>query len=251
MGSRDKTLVIQTPEGVVFPLIIASPIARFLALAIDIICVYCVSGILSAACQLMGLIDMDIAGAFWMLLSFALSFGYFIALEWVWQGQTIGKRILHLRVIDEQGLRLQPSQIVIRNLLRVVDCLPALYLLGGLASFLSRHGKRLGDLAANTIVVSQRAVSEPDLDQILPGKYNSFREYPHLGARLRQNVLPREAGIALQALMRRDSLEADARLSLFALIRTHMENIAKFPADVTDGVSDEQYVRNVADILFR
>jgi hypothetical protein len=129
--------------------------------------------------------------------------------------------------------------------------MPALYLLGGVVSFLGPRGKRLGDIAANTIVVSQRAIVEPDLDQILPGKYNSFREYPHLAARLRQNVLPREAGIALQALLRRDSLDDAARLSLFALIRAHMEKIARFPADVTEGVSDEQYVRNVTDILFR
>jgi uncharacterized RDD family membrane protein YckC len=251
MTGREKTLIIQTPEGVVFPLIIASPIVRFLALVIDIICVYCISGILSGACKLLGLIDMDIAGAFWMVLSFALSFGYFILFEWMWRGQTLGKRMLHLRVIDEQGLRLQASQVVIRNLLRAVDCLPALYLVGGIASFLSPHGKRLGDIAANTIVVSQRTIAEPDLDQILPGNNNSFREYPHLAARLRQNVLPREAGIALQALMRRDSLDDDARLSLFALMRAHMEGIARFPAVVTDGVSDEQYVRNVADILFR
>jgi len=47
-----------------------------------------------------------------------------------------------------------------------------------------------GDLAANTIVVRHPAAAEPDFEKILPGKFNSFREYPHLAARLRQNVTP-------------------------------------------------------------
>ena len=73
--------------------------------------------------------------------------------EWYWRGQTVGKRVLKLRVMDEQALRLEFSQIVVRNLLRFVDFLPGLYLVGGTACVLSRRFQRLGDLAANTIVV--------------------------------------------------------------------------------------------------
>src|SRR5262249_58768067 len=59
--------------------------------------------------------------------------------EWYWRGQTVGKRMLRLRVVDRQGLRLQPSQIITRNLLRFVDGLPAFYMLGGLTSLLNRQ----------------------------------------------------------------------------------------------------------------
>jgi uncharacterized RDD family membrane protein YckC len=251
MTERQKVLMIQTPEGIVFPLQIASPVSRFLALVIDQICIYILSGILSTLLGLVGILNWDLAAAFAMLASAIVSIGYPILLEWRWRGQTIGKRAMHLQVMDEQGLRLEFSQIVIRNLLRVVDALPAFYLVGGIASFLNSRGQRLGDMAANTIVIRHPIVAEPDFDQILPGKYNSFREYPHLTARLRQNLSPREAGIALQALMRRDMLEDQARLKLFAELRLHMEEIVRFPPEITDGISDEQYVRNAVDVVFR
>jgi hypothetical protein len=92
---------------------------------------------------------------------------------------------------------------------------------------------------------------EPDFEKILPGKYNSFREHPHLAARLRQNVAPREAGLALEALLRRDQFEDQARPALFAEIRAHFEGVVRFPPETTDGLSDEQYVRNAVDVLFR
>lgn len=244
-------MTIRTPEGIVFPLRIAGPVSRFLALAIDQVVVYLAVGVMSLLLGVVGLLNMDVAGAFMILASFVLTLGYPIFLEWVWRGQTIGKRVLHLQVMDEQGLRLQFSQVLIRNLLRAVDALPAFYLVGGLAAFVGVRGQRLGDMAANTIVVQHPDLAQPDLDQVLPGKYNSFRDHPHLAARLRQNVSPRLAGLALDALLRREELEAGDRLALFADIRARMESLVRFPREAADGISDEQYVRNVADILFR
>ena len=58
---------------------------------------------------------------------FVMSIGYAIVLEWRWRGQTIGKRLLGLRVMDVQGLRLQSAQIALRNLLRVVDIAAAAF----------------------------------------------------------------------------------------------------------------------------
>lgn len=251
MSARQKTLTIQTPEGIVFPLVIADPLTRLLALGVDQACIYIVSGTASLLLSMLRLVSLDVAGAAAILSSAALSLAYPIVLEWYWHGQTLGKRLFRLQVMDVQGLRLQFSQIVIRNLLRVVDVLPGFYLVGGLASFLSAKGQRLGDLAANAIVVCHPRVAEPDMDQVLPGKFNSFAAYPHLAARLRQNVSPREAQVTVHALLRRGELDAEARLALFGTIRRHMERIVKFPEEVTEGLSDEQYVRNVVDLLFR
>lgn len=248
---RQKTLLIQTPEGIVFPLVLASPVSRFLALAIDQICIMLISVIISFGITFASLISADMAGAAWILSGFVLSIGYPIILEWAWRGQTIGKRALRLQVMDEQGLRLQLHQIIIRNLLRFVDFIPGFYLIGGAASLISTRGQRLGDMAASTIVIHHPKVDEPDLDQILPDKFNSFREYPHLIARLRQNISPVEAGIALSSLLRRDTLEDGARLEVFAAIRARLEKHAAFPAEITDGLSDEQYVRNTVEVLFR
>ena len=248
---RHRTLVVRTPEGIAFPLSLASPLARFLALGIDLACIYIVTGAVSAALSLLGFISPDVGTATFMLASAVVSVGYPMVLEWRWRGQTIGKKLLRLQVMDGQGLRLQASQIVVRNLMRVVDVIPAFYAVGGVAAFLNARGQRLGDLAANTIVVHHVEPMEPDFEKILPGKYNSFRELSHLAARLRQNVSPQEAGLALEALLRRDQFEDQARLTLFAEFRAYFERVVRFPAEITDGLSDEQYVRNVVDVLFR
>jgi hypothetical protein len=186
-----------------------------------------------------------------MISYFAISIGYGILLEWIWRGQTLGKRILRLRVMDAEGLRLQVNQIVMRNLLRFVDMLPAFYLVGGIAAFVNRRGQRLGDLAANTVVVRNPKLSEPDLEQLLAGKYNSLRDYPHLEARLRQRVSPAEAAIAMRALLRRDGLDPRARVELFSELAEHFRTLVNFPSEAIEGMPDEQYVRNVVDVLYR
>jgi hypothetical protein len=152
--------------------------------------------------------------------------------------------------MDAHGLRLQFSQIVVRNALRFLDAIP-FYFVGGVTALLSARGQRVGDIAANTIVIRVPVAREPDLSQVLPGKYNSFRDFPRLSARLRRHVTAQEAGIALQALIRRDALEAEARVNLFARLRERLERFARFPPEMVEGLSDEQYIRNVVDILFK
>jgi hypothetical protein len=182
---------------------------------------------------------------------FLVSIGYAILCEWHYKGQTVGKRLMSVRVMDVQGLRLQFSQIVIRNLLRFIDSLPACYLVGGLSCLLSPRSQRLGDLAANTIVIREPKITRPDLEQILSHKYNSLRDYPHLVARLRQRTSPQEANIALQALLRRDELDPLSRVELFAQIADHFKKIVAFPQEAIDGITEEQFVRNVVDALMQ
>lgn len=224
---------------------------RFLAWSIDLACILGVISLISALLGFLRLISIEFAQAVTALLYFAVTLSYSMVLEWYWRGQTIGKRLLRLRVVDAQGLRLQASQIVIRNLLRFVDLLPLLYLVGGVACLVSRRGQRLGDLAANTIVVRNPKISQPDLDQLLSGKYNSLREYAHLEARLRQRVSANEASLAMQSLLRRDLLDPTARVELFREIADHFRAKVQFPAEASEGITDEQYVRNVVDVLFR
>ena len=248
---KTNNLTIRTPEGILFSLRLSGPISRFLAWIVDLAVIAAISGIVRSLLGILGFVSVDFAMAASILAYFVVSIGYGIVMEWHWRGQTLGKRLFNLRVMDEQGLRLRFSQIVIRNLLRFVDSLPAFYLVGGLACLINRKAQRLGDVAANTIVIWNPTIPEPDLDQILTDKYNSFREYPHIEARLRQRVSPQQAGIALQALLRRDELDPAARIELFSSIASHFRRIVEFPQEATNGISDEQYVRNVADALFR
>jgi uncharacterized RDD family membrane protein YckC len=249
--TRANTLLIRTPEGIVFALLLAGPVTRFLAWLVDVACLMAILMTVGTAIHRLSPISSDWIPALGTLAYFVLQIGYGIFLEWAWRGQTIGKRLLRLRVMDEGGLRLQFSQVVIRNLLRFVDSLPIFYLVGGIACLVSRHAQRLGDFAANTIVVRQPARFEPDLDKVLGGKFNSFRAWPHLEARLRQRVSPQEAWLALQALLRRDDFEPVARIELFRDFAAHFKSVVEFPAETTEGLADEQYVRNVVDTIFR
>ena len=162
-GAKTNTLLIRTPEGITFSLLLASPVTRFLAYVIDLACVSAITMLLGALLGFLSFISLDFARAISTLAFFLVQIGYGIGVEWFWRGQTVGKRLLRLRVVDVQGLRLQFSQIAIRNLLRFVDMLPAFYLVGGLACLFSRRGQRLGDLAANTIVIRTPKMEAPGL----------------------------------------------------------------------------------------
>ncbi len=251
LSSRINTLTIKTPEGIGFSLRLAGPVTRFLAWVVDLGTIVAIISILNVVLGILGVMSRDLAMAANIIAFFVVSIGYGILTEWHWQGQTLGKKLLRLRVMDEQGLRLQFSQIVIRNLLRFIDSLPALYLVGGLVCLFNRRAQRLGDFAANTIVVWTPRVSEPDVNQLLEGKYNSFREYPHLEARLRQHITPAEAQVAVQSIVRRDDLDPQARIELFRELTAYFKTIVSFPQEATDGISDEQYVRNVVEAIFR
>jgi len=251
MTDKINSLTIRTPEGIEFSLLLAGPVVRFLAWSVDLLVILAINKLLNVLLGVLGIISRDLAMAASVLGYFIVSIGYGIVTEWYWHGQTLGKRLLRLRVTDALGLQLRFSQIVIRNLLRFVDSFPAFYLVGGLACLINRRAQRLGDFVANTIVVWSPRVEEPDLDQLLEGKYNSFRQYPHLEARLRHHVSPVEAQVALQALVRRDEIEPRSRVQLFQSIVTHFKTIVTFPQEATDSISDEQYIRNLVDAVYR
>jgi uncharacterized RDD family membrane protein YckC len=242
-------LHIKTPEGITFALPLAGPVARFLAWVIDFACIFAILTAINIGVQITRIVSSDFAQAAAIISYFLVSTGYGILCEWTYKGQTVGKRLMSVRVMDIQGLRLQFSQIVIRNLLRFIDSLPVCYLVGGLSCLLSPKSQRLGDLAANTIVTREPKIPRPDLEQILPHKYNSLRDHPHLVARLRHRTSPHEANIALQALLRRNELDPLSRVELFAQIAAHLKKIIPFPQETTDGITEEQFVRNVVDAL--
>jgi len=244
-------LRIRTPEGIVFSQLLAGPVTRFLAWFVDLLCVLALLTILGKLLIVMRFVSANLAGALYTLGYFVISIGYGLFCEWRWRGQTIGKRLLRLRVVDAEGLRLQFNQIVTRNLLRFVDSLPFFYFVGGVTCWLNPKCQRLGDIAANTIVIRNPRVTQPDLDQLLAGKFNSLRQYPHLAARLRQRVSPAEAAVAVQALLRRDEFDPIARVELFADLAAHFRAKADFPPEATDGITDEQYLRNVVDVIYR
>jgi len=251
VSERPYRLTIVTPEGVSFEYQLATPVVRFLALAVDISVIYTLMTALAVAVVLLGWVSGDLARAFFVILYFALGIGYFIFLEVIWRGQTLGKKLFRLRVADSSGLKLQTSQLVIRNLLRFVDSLPVLYFFGGAWAILSRRSQRLGDIAAGTVVLRLPAIKSPDLGQVSAQVYNSFRDYPRLEAVLRQAVSPELAETSLQALQRRDDIEPAARMALYSRLADRLRELVQFPDEIAASLSDEQYIRNCVDTIYR
>jgi uncharacterized RDD family membrane protein YckC len=249
--STRKVLQIQTPEGVVFNLTVAGLYTRFLAWAIDGAAITTVSSVIGMLTAFLAVLSPDFAKAITLIAYFVISVGYGIFTEWHWRGQSWGKRLLRLRVIDASGLKLQLSQIIIRNLLRPADLLPGFYFLGGLVSYLNTRGQRLGDLAANTVVIRIPETFTLNTQALKESKYNSFREYPHLEARLRQRVNPTEASLALDAILRRDEMEPEARVKLFHQIADYFRSLVKFEEKVNEMITDEQFVRNAVASIYR
>ena len=249
--SLTNELLLQTPEGVRFRFRLAGPATRLFALYIDFACILLLSSFISSGLSLLKVVSADLFLATETIAYFVLTIGYFMSLEWIFRGQTLGKRVMKLRVVDADGLRLRFSQIVVRNLLRAIDMMPGLYTVGGIALLLSPRLQRLGDIAANTIVIRTNTETIPDLEPLLGGSYNSLRSHPHLAARLRQVVQPEEARIALDAIFRRDELKPDARIDLFSELAAYFRSVVSFPEESVIGLTDEQYVRNIVDLLFR
>jgi uncharacterized RDD family membrane protein YckC len=244
-------LVIRTPEGIQFALPLGGPFSRMLSLAVDLAVVAMLGWVLERILAPLRFFGTDIAEALTLVFYFAISLLYAMLTEWLWRGQTVGKRLMRLRVVDARGLRLEPSQVIVRNLMRFIDFLPALYLVGGIACVFSRHRQRLGDLAAGTVVVRTPKVTRPDLDQLLGGKYNSLAESRHLAARLRQKVTPETARIALEAVLRRNELDPAARLAVFGELAAYFRSLVTYPPEVVEQLSDENFVRNVIEVLYR
>jgi uncharacterized RDD family membrane protein YckC len=154
-SSPDSELVIATPERVSFDYQVAGLGTRAVAQILDLLIV---AGILLAMVLVAAGVgaftrSQPLVILFLVLGSFVVIFGYFWISEAIWSGQTLGKKAFRLRAAGDQGEPLTFAQAGIRNIVRIVDFLPYGYGIGLIVLFANGKGKRLGDLAAGTIVV--------------------------------------------------------------------------------------------------
>lgn len=176
----EEKLIIETPERVPLEFALASIGNRFLAVAIDHFIQY-LSIFLIAwfVLSLAGFSASDVPDtadkmfaempkwtlAILIVVLFLIFAGYFIIFEWLWNGQTPGKRWLKLRVIREDGRPLTLWESIARNLLRIGDAVPGfivpVYSIGLIVIFLSSRDQRLGDIFAGTVVVRERTDEAP------------------------------------------------------------------------------------------
>jgi uncharacterized RDD family membrane protein YckC len=167
LSSFADKLTIETPEQTALDFAIAGIGSRFLALAVDTliqVLVGFVAGI--GGSILLAVISSAVPkAAMWgvailILFYFLLYFGYFAIFEIVWNGQTPGKRKAGIRVIKDSGRPLTPAESIARNLMRIVDWLPAFYAVGIVSALLTKENKRLGDLIAGSLVVRETSFSD-------------------------------------------------------------------------------------------
>ncbi|NOX61062.1 MAG: RDD family protein [Chloroflexi bacterium] len=161
---------IETPENVVFNYRIAGIGSRFIGALIDLsililvlsavtLMLYVILGLFGVSSIELFRFDQDVdwrVGAFlaiYFLVTFVVWWGYFSLFELFWNGQTPGKRAAKTRVIQSSGGPVSPLSVFIRNLVRIIDWLPWNYLIGFITMMLNDQSRRLGDFAADTIVV--------------------------------------------------------------------------------------------------
>jgi uncharacterized RDD family membrane protein YckC len=244
-------VTVETPEGVLFRLPLAGPGSRLYSMLLD-------SAIVLGGVNGIGLLVYWIfakAPGFGIMLitlaEFAIGFLYCALLEGFWNGQTIGKRLLHLRVIDESGLPLRIEQAWVRNLMRVFDALPFAYFVGGISMLTSPQMQRFGDRVAGTLVVRETPLAAPADESGIRQKYNSFLAYPAIAMRLRRSATPELAGLIQDALFRRNELTSYARREIYRELAAYLQSeIASFPDELVEMLSDEQYLINAAGVLF-
>lgn len=257
----DGTHTVLTPEYVEFNFVLAGLMSRFLALLVDtvlsliityvlFIVVLIVSLLLSAGGTAVGgagvgesLFGLGVAAQF--VIWFLIDWGYMVLLETVWSGQTVGKKMMGLRVIQDTGVRVGIYQSLLRNLVRPLDKLPVFYLVGGVAALFSGTQQRIGDLLAGTIVVRERRLKIPaQLER--PDGDTSLLADPDFRARVAK-LSAEEETVLFSAALRREELGMEARLNLFATLARRLEEDLGFTKP--GHLSDEKLVLLVTAAL--
>ena len=160
----DARLEVDTPEQVVLSLPLGGVGSRIAAYALDLLIRLALSVLIAipavfVAANFPGLEALALAAA--LVGYFLLHFGYYVYYEVLHAGQTPGKRRMGLRTVKLNGEPVDLLTSLLRNVMRVVDWLPALYGLGMASMFVSASEQRLGDLTAGTVVVRERRPDEP------------------------------------------------------------------------------------------
>jgi uncharacterized RDD family membrane protein YckC len=149
----DTVVATETPEGIVLELRPAGLTARFYAFLLDLVFRGVALNFLAIPLSLMGGLGIGVL----LIVAFALEWLYPVAFELTRSGATPGKKVFNLKVVMDNGLPVTPAASLARNLLRTADFLPLLYGFAIISMLWRRDGKRLGDLAAGTMVVHQPA----------------------------------------------------------------------------------------------
>jgi uncharacterized RDD family membrane protein YckC len=238
------SVVVTTPEHVELRLDPAGAGSRFLAVLIDGLLIMALSTL--AGFIAISFLPRAIANAVYITAAFLITWGWHVWWETKNQGQTPGKRALSLRVVDARGLPLSLHQALVRNIVRVVDFAPLFYGVAAVTSVIDPQRRRLGDLAAGTLVIRESKPPAYWRELAAERRYNSLRT-PRVLRLIRHRISLEERELLLAVCLRAPRMDEIARYDL-------MEELAaayrrRLGVD-EEGVSGESFIRDLTAVLF-
>jgi uncharacterized RDD family membrane protein YckC len=236
-------LTIDTPEQTSLEFPLAGIGSRFLAMAADT-AIQVVSGFVLFLVLILAIPALNLTsriGSQWAIAGmiigvFVIYYGYFAFFEAAWNGQTPGKRYVQLRVMKDDGRPINAYDAIARNLLRIVDQLPALYGIAILSVFLSKQNKRLGDFVAGTVVVHEKTVEAAR-------PFEQTQADPAAPAYDVSRITADELHLIETFLQRRDTFDPALRGSMAAQIATRIG--AKLDVQVRGWPANERFLEAV------
>ena len=237
---------VLTTERVPFTYRVAGLGSRALAWLIDfaIILVLWAAGALFT--RPLELAREGVGDALLYLWIFAVYWGYFSIFEWLWNGQTLGKRALGIRVIQWKGTALTFIHAAVRNIVRFVDALPGLYAVGFAVAACNRENRRLGDFAADTLVVHVEQRATP-IRTLVDGRTAADKGRIALWRQRLASLEREQKQTLLDLCLRRDQLRVAERTRLFRSAAQYFESRLELSPDEYE--SDEKFVLQLAAVL--
>lgn len=230
--------VVLTPEHVPIRLFPAGLGARFLALMVDQAIII---GMIGAVASL-----LVISPGLLTVAVFLIQWGYHLYFEVRHRGQSPGKRVCGLRVVDSRGLPITFQQSFVRNVVRMLDNTPIFYGLGALVAIMDRKQRRLGDIIADTLVIEEHRAADPTGAISDARRFNSLQT-PRVLRRLRKQVGLEERELLLEIVLRADKLDPQARFDLFEEVGNHYRRTLEID---DPHLSGENLVRGLLAILY-
>lgn len=242
MIGRARTIL--TPEHVEVRLAPAGLGRRFLAVLVDALCAAALAA--AVVTPFRGVLSEGLVAAAYATASFAIGWGWHVAFEAWRQGRTPGKQLLSLRVVDGRGLPLSLEQALVRNVVRALDFAPVFYGIGALAAQADPYRRRLGDVAADTVVIREEG-TWPSLQLARRSpEWNSLRT-PRVLRVVRRRLDVEQAELLLALSLRADELDDRARYDLMEDVARHYRRTLELE-DLR--IPDAALVRGLAALLY-
>jgi uncharacterized RDD family membrane protein YckC len=239
----EDRITIATPEGIELRMVLAGAGSRFIACVIDLSLQLALIAL--AALAAFGLLGGGVGLALFAMALFAAVFLYDILFEVLASGRTPGKRVTHLRVVREQGAPVDLPASALRNLMRLIDWLPAFYLLGLASILLTKRNQRLGDLAAGTLVIRDATARGGSTSQTSAASQAGAQAPPNSSGWDVSAVSIEELVAVRRFLERRESLDRSARRELAHRLE---QGLRTKVAGAPEGLDAEDFLEALARV---